>query len=511
MATIPISVFDQSTPGPSGPITDWDLDWGDGSAHATGPGPWTHTYATPGTKTIALEVTGTSPDGTSSISHNATAVASTVLMADFVAETSGLDATLTDHSTPGPSGPITAWDVDWGDGSGHASGAGPWTHTYGSSGSKSVTLVVTGTSPDGTDSDTEAVPVATPPAPPPPSTYRPYIDASAFNKAIPTPAPIHPDTALMISSANHWLTGAEWLGPAGAKGSARTFYYRGDTSGLGTVQMYANNNGWVGAGPFTMPMPSWAAGVIGPYSQGGDSNVTIVDSITGDVWELNHCTPPGYAPRDSGGNSSHWNCSGYRHWSTSTVTTKGYATPSPSYVPGTSASKIQFACGLLVPEDLADCFSGSDPGTVIPHALHMDTFCGSSGTVHPKFVPPAGGGDGRQPNGIPAGARVQLDPSINVAGWASINAKPEPWRSALKKICRTLQVYGIIQVDSMSGPGVGCIDSGTELSVVQGGTTYAVGYRWPWDVSGFQWGNNGVPYDLMSHFRVIDWTKWTGV
>jgi hypothetical protein len=351
--------------------------------------------------------------------------------------------------------------------------------------------------------------------------YRPYTSASAFNKTIPSPAPIHPDTAKMISTANYFLLGGtqwdsykEWMGPG-----FRVGYCRADASKLPKVVVYANNNGWVGAGPFSVPMPTWMAGAIGPTCEKGDSNVSVVDSVTGDVWELWHATPPGYTPRDSHDSlgkavpANRWNASGVRHWPAATTNTVGYGALSKSYQPGTSGSKLQLTLGLLVPDDFTDCWSGKDPGTVIPHALRMDTFCGAldptKGGHHPLFVAPARGGDGRQAYGIPAGGRIQLDPSLNIANWPSINAKPEPWRSALKKICRTLQQYGIIQVDSFGGPGGGDIDAVTNQTAKYWNSTHD--YVWPWDKAGFPWGKNGVPYDLMGHFRVIDWTKWTGV
>lgn len=320
----------------------------------------------------------------------------------------------------------------------------------------------------------------------------------------------------MVSATNNWLLSAtnssrEWLGPTN-----RTDYFRGDTSTLPSISMFANNNGFVGAGPFTMGMPSWMASVIGPTCQSGDSNVVIVDSITGDVWEMWHTTPPGFAPRNSGFPSTRWNCSAFRHWAGSTLTGLGYnlGTYTASNPPGTSGSKIQLAAGMLVPEDFADCFSGTDPGTAVPHMMRLDSFCGSNGATNPVFVAPATQGDGQQSQGIPAGARVQLDPSIDVSTWASVNAKAEPWRSGLKKILRGLQQYGIVQVDSYGAAGFGDIDCVGQNSVAQGGDTYAAGYKFPWDAAGYGWshtiGGDGIPYDLMSHFRVIDWTQWTG-
>jgi hypothetical protein len=353
------------------------------------------------------------------------------------------------------------------------------------------------------------------------SGYQPYSASSAINIPIPSNPPIHPDTGLMISAANHWLLGGtaydqykEWLKPFSAN-NARAAYYRGDTSTLPSITTYANANGWVGAGPFTTPIPSWMASKLGPYSQTGDANMVIVDSITGDVWETWHTTPPGYTPRnstDSSGNpvpNNRWNCSAWRHWPGGT-NTKGYASSySTSYHPSTSGSLIQLACGMLVPEDFADLSAGS----VIPHALRIDTYCGANGSIatHPRFVFPAKSGDGRQNNGIPAGARIQLNPAINVDTWPSLNTKSEPFKSALKKICKTLQIYGGIQVDSYGGPGNGSIDCVSDGTVAMGGDTYSVGYEFPWVVAGYTGSfQHSVPYDLMSEFRIIDYRQWTG-
>lgn len=362
---------------------------------------------------------------------------------------------------------------------------------------------------------------SSPPPPPPPSgSYQPFLAASAINTPIPANPVIHPGSANMISVSNNWLLGGTsldadktWMEPI-SRTTDRASYFRGDVSKIPTVAMYANNNGWVGAGPYTMPMPSWMPSVHGPYSQSGDGNIVIVDSVTGDIWELWHATPPSYAPRDAGFPSTRWNCSSYRKWATATKTNLGYNLGgyTVSNPPGTSGSKIMLAAGMLVPEDVADCWSGSDPGTVIPHALRMDTFCGSNGATYPVNVGPATGGDGKQSQGIPAGSRTQLDPSINVATWPSVVSQPEPWRSTLIKLLRTMQVYGIIQVDSYGAAGAGSIDCASGPSLAQGSDTYPVGYQWPWDAAGVgSTYKHAVPYDLMDNFRVLDWAHFTGV
>lgn len=68
-----------------------------------------------------------------------------------------IDVSFTDASKPGPSGPITAWAWDFGD-TGTSSAQNP-THTYATDGRYTVSLTVTGTSPDGTDNITRSVQV----------------------------------------------------------------------------------------------------------------------------------------------------------------------------------------------------------------------------------------------------------------------------------------------------------------------------------------------------------------
>jgi PKD repeat protein len=66
-----------------------------------------------------------------------------------------LAVSFTDTSTPGGSGPITAWAWNFGDGS--TSTLQNPTHTFTNGGRYTVTLTVTGTSPDGTDTTTDVV------------------------------------------------------------------------------------------------------------------------------------------------------------------------------------------------------------------------------------------------------------------------------------------------------------------------------------------------------------------
>ncbi len=73
------------------------------------------------------------------------------------ASAGGHSVAFTDTSVAGPSGPITAWKWYFGDGATSTS-QNP-THNFGSSGTRSVRLVITGTSPDGSASVTRRVAV----------------------------------------------------------------------------------------------------------------------------------------------------------------------------------------------------------------------------------------------------------------------------------------------------------------------------------------------------------------
>lgn len=69
-----------------------------------------------------------------------------------------LTVDFTDASTPGPSGPIAAWAWDFGD-SNTSTSQNP-SHTYAAGGTYTVSLTVTGTSPDGTANVTRSITVA---------------------------------------------------------------------------------------------------------------------------------------------------------------------------------------------------------------------------------------------------------------------------------------------------------------------------------------------------------------
>ncbi len=150
-APLEVTFTDLSTAG-SKPITDWLWDFGDTTTSAAA-NP-THTYAGPGTYTVALSVE--TEDGDDTQIKTAYIVVSPVApTAEFSGTpTSGdtpLEVTFTDESTAGTS-PITTYLWDFGDGTTTSIETDP-THTY--AGAGDYTVVLTVTTADGTDTETK--------------------------------------------------------------------------------------------------------------------------------------------------------------------------------------------------------------------------------------------------------------------------------------------------------------------------------------------------------------------
>lgn len=246
--SLTIACIDQSNPGPSGPITAWAWDFGD-SETSTDQSPL-HTYASPGTYTVSLEVTGTGGDGTSSASHMVTVAADSLTSAFGTSSVSGpapLTVDFVDHSVAGPSGPITGWAWTFGDG-GTSTSQNP-SHTYNAAGSYTAELIVTGTAPDGTDNATKGIVVSASPAPPSPpgggtlgDMLLNYGHLSSFSAHIPTYA---------------YVVGNAWT--AGDTAQTSTCAGRGLS--------YFN---------FSVVQTSWSTGV--PYAQASANNWLLRDS-----------------------------------------------------------------------------------------------------------------------------------------------------------------------------------------------------------------------------------------
>jgi PKD repeat protein len=163
-APLTVQFTDASTGNP----TAWSWNFGDGSPTVATENP-THTFTNAGNFIVTLTVTGA---GSATSSTNETIVVTTAppppppLVANFTADPTTGQASLTVQFTDTSTGNPTAWSWNFGDGSPTVATENP-THTFTSAGNFTVTLTVTD-SGSATSSKSETIVVTTAPPPPPP-------------------------------------------------------------------------------------------------------------------------------------------------------------------------------------------------------------------------------------------------------------------------------------------------------------------------------------------------------
>ncbi|MGD0083088.1 MAG: PKD domain-containing protein [Acidimicrobiales bacterium] len=176
--------FDGSkSTAPNSSIVSWRLSFGDGRADASGtgapPSPTaTHAYKKGGSYTATLTVTNTTGQtGTSScvVTVNGRHLEPLPVLAERTCSGSAsLPVTFNGSASSDSIGPITSWDLSFGDGRPDATGTGPppsptATHTYTEVGTFTATLTTTGPDSSGTDQTTTTNEVTVTPPPPVPN------------------------------------------------------------------------------------------------------------------------------------------------------------------------------------------------------------------------------------------------------------------------------------------------------------------------------------------------------
>ncbi len=217
-----------------------------------------------------------------------------------------------------------------------------------------------------------------------------------------------------------------------------------------------------------VPIPSGAVPGAGAYGPDFEPSMVVANADTGEEWDLWGLTPPGATPSNPYG----LNCPATGNWATlnSAYNSPGW-TGSGTGPPATRGSGTLAGAGTIRVRDTQTATGGTwDHAIAIayPHTRYTAVW-------------PAIWSDGRYSDAasIPMGSRIQLDPSFDVAN----SGLPE-WQ---KQMCRTLQKYGMIVVDT----GQAMITEG--LASVR-----AAGYTWPWEPS---W--TPLPASVVSHLRVL--------
>lgn len=135
-----VTVNGSASSDPDGTITGYDWNWGDGTAHGSGPTPGAHTYAANGTYTVTLTVTD-DQGKTGAVSTNVTVAANVPPTASFSYVVTNLSVAF-DGTASDADGTIASVDWNWGDGTTHGTTI-DMTHVYAAAGTYTVTLKVT--------------------------------------------------------------------------------------------------------------------------------------------------------------------------------------------------------------------------------------------------------------------------------------------------------------------------------------------------------------------------------
>jgi hypothetical protein len=321
-----------------------------------------------------------------------------------------------------------------------------------------------------------------------------YSPTSAFNQPIPSGTPYRPNDASLISALVN--VAGRPLGP----NLASTAVYFADT---GTPTLTVHDNYPVcDSGIFQVPIPPGAKSPSELNPRNLEPKMVVMQRGTGIEWSMFKISAPSETPLASSGGprcpkNGDWNATIVAKLDPTSGAGGWQGLANEACCPG-SASRIYYPAGLVRPRDVRS------KAPTWGHALSM-----SYGGVLNAFVYPAKGRGvfcSDVSSCVPMGARFQLDPSFDCAGTSLLVYRWE------RQACRTMQVYGMIVKDTpciwpCRGVGYDTVNSySVRLPIgryVDGGGSY----RFPFDSAR---GYREMPVEMLRHFHVIDWTKWTG-
>jgi hypothetical protein len=299
-----------------------------------------------------------------------------------------------------------------------------------------------------------------------------YSPVSPWNTPLPSKPPIAPNSSSLIAAMrNRWCpTGC--ITPAST--SVPSVWIATRSTPRVTVEI---NYPTCNARRVQVPIPANAVPGVTPWiDDDPEPMMVVMESQTGVEWDFYKITRPGVPPKSSGPE-----CDATSNWA---------ATVEYRYNPGwtaglgagggTRGSGTWLGSGIIRPRD-----TRMAAGSTWDHALAF-AYPGTLGT----YVWPATSVSGSCDDGnscVPAGARIQMDPTIDCTTWPSLVGE---WQ---RQLCRTLQRFGMIVVDTGGGLAT------EQIASVRP-------YVYPWE-SARRW---GLPSDITAYLRVIDWNKWGG-
>lgn len=283
--------------------------------------------------------------------------------------------------------------------------------------------------------------------------WRPFAATSPFNVPVVAAPGLDPNSAAMVARVAR-----DRMGYANLVEFGIPVYEAGATTPPVTVRCTITAWGSCpfGGGPRAIP-PSARP------SAGSDGAMVVVDRTAGTIDEYWQAAPAAAGWTASWGAINPLAGSGWGGGST-----------------GAGASRL---AGVV---RVAEIQAGT-----IPHALvvQSDTVC--AGTVRPPALKTDG--DSTRPDCIPEGARLQLDPAIDVARIPGITPGE-------LTVARALQVYGAYLIDRAGTSLAVSFEVAPDASAAGPGTAY--------QQAGFGWDYYGMPHIPWSALRVLQ--TWNG-